>query len=303
VGVDPGQLTAYGPVAEDPTLLRKLRRGHGMILSRRLARERQYEVGDVVPVEKADGTIQDFEVVAISDAYGYTPKPDERMYGVVDESYLQQYFCIPVERSGQLVARLERGTDPASVLAALQALPESARIPPRAPRGEGRPAESRSWPEVVASLGFMTGEQVLDHHLSDIQRDFVLFDVLILLTAALAALGVLNGQLLAALERTKEIGVLKALGTTRQQVAGMVLIESLVVGLVGGAIGIGLGAVMVPVVVGALQDLAGLALPVRGAGGWLPAAFAMAAVLTLIAGLYPIWRMNRFDAVRAVRTG
>ena len=144
---------------------------------------------------------------------------------------------------------------------------------------------------------------MLDHHLRDIQRDFVLFDVLIVLTAALAALGVLNGQLLAALERSKEIGVLKALGTTRGQIAGMVMIESLVIGLVGGGIGVGLGAVMIPVVVGALQDLAGLALPIRGAGSWLVTALALASTLTLVAGLYPIWRMNRFDAVRAVRTG
>ena len=58
------------------------------------------------------------------------------------------------------------------------------------------------------------------------------YEVVGILTACLAGLGVLNGQLLAALERSRELGVLKALGTSRGQVAGLVLLEALVVALV-----------------------------------------------------------------------
>jgi len=60
---------------------------------------------------------------------------------------------------------------------------------------------------------------------------------------------------------------------------------------------------MTPVVVDALEELAGLVLPERSAGVWLPGAILGAVLLALIAGLYPVYRMNRFDAVRAVRTG
>ncbi len=61
-----------------------------------------------------------------------------------------------------------------------------------------------------------------DLQVADIDSDFMLFDLILGLTALLAGVGVLNGQLLAALERTKELGILKALGTSAGQIAGMV---------------------------------------------------------------------------------
>ena len=123
------------------------------------------------------------------------------------------------------------------------------------------------------------------------------------LTALLAGLGVLNGQLLAALERAKELGVLKALGTDRRQVAGIVLLEALVVGLLGGVLGTALGAALTPLIVRVIDALSGLAMPLRTAGPWLVAVPVGAVLLAVLSGLYPIWRMNRLDAVAAVRTG
>ena len=52
-----------------------------------------------------------------------------------------------------------------------------------------------------------------------------------------------------------------------------------------------------------LDTLSGLELPLRTAGAWLAWVPLGALLLTLLAGLYPIWRMNRLDAVAAVRTG
>ena len=51
------------------------------------------------------------------------------------------------------------------------------------------------------------------------------------------------------------------------------------------------------------EDLAGLDLPSRGAGPWFWITLGGSLALTSVAALYPIWRMNRMDAVRAVRTG
>jgi putative ABC transport system permease protein len=142
-----------------------------------------------------------------------------------------------------------------------------------------------------------------DLQVADIDSDFMLFDLILGLTALLAGVGVLNGQLLAALERTKELGILKALGTSAGQIAGMVWIESAVMGAFGGCIGVCLGSLLGPVIVTALEQLSGLVLPHRGAGPWVWIILVAAVVLALIAALYPVWRMNRTDAVRAVRTG
>jgi putative ABC transport system permease protein len=280
VGAEVAELERFGPVAADPELARALRREHGMILSRRVARDLDYELGDPVQVEKANGELQTFTVVAISDAYGHWPDPDERMYGVIADAYIEQYFCIDTSSVTELAVRLGDDADIGVVEAAVRDVVPDAE-----------------------HLYMRSGQDVLELHRRDISRDFVLFDILIFLTAALAGLGVLNGQLLAALERSKEVGVLKALGTTRRQVAGMVLLESAVVGLVGGLLGVALGAALTPVVVGALQKIAGLALPDVGAGVWVPLGLAGALAVSVAAGLYPVWRMNRVDAVRAVRTG
>ncbi len=103
------------------------------------------------------------------------------------------------------------------------------------------------------------------------------------MTALLAGLGVLNGLLLSALERTKELGVLKALGAGRAQIAGMVLCESIVVGVIGGLVGTALGAALTPVIVRALEGLSGLDLPEETAGIWLVWVPLGSVVLALVA--------------------
>lgn len=113
----------------------------------------------------------------------------------------------------------------------------------------------------------------------------------------------LNGQLLAAIEKKKELGILVALGTTRAQLTGLVVVESLVIAGVAGVLGSLVGLGLTPVLVTALRVLSGLDLPLRSAGPWTLFACAAALVVTLSAALYPVWRSNRMDAVRAVRTG
>ena len=90
---------------------------------------------------------------------------------------------------------------------------------------------------------------------------------------------------------------------TRAQLAGAVALESAVLGAFGGALGLVVGSALTPVMVSSLRILSGLDLPVRGAGAHLGLFLAGACALAVASGLYPIWRMNRMDAVRAVRTG
>jgi putative ABC transport system permease protein len=283
LGADPEYLRGYGPLADDPDLVSRLHDERTIVLSRRLARlSPDYVVGGHVPIERADGTVDRFEILAISDAYGHWPNPDERLYGVVADTWLEKDHCVDTQTVRSLAVRFEPGT------------PDAATIVETAVR--------ELYPGTEA-LVLVTGDTVVAFHRHDIERDFRLFDILLFLTVLLAGLGLANGQLLAALERAKEIGVLKALGTTRRQVAGVVLLEGAVVGVVGGGLGAALGAGLTPVVVAALQSIAGLDLPVRTPWAWLALGPAIAVGVALLAGLHPIRRMNRTDAVAAVRTG
>lgn len=285
LGTAPDGLASYGPLAEEVRLMRRFREERGMIVSRRLAKKFDYKFGDMVPIARANGDVVEFTVLAVSDAYGHWPFPDERMYAVVADRWLEKDFCKDTATVNEVALYIEEDGDPQAAQAIAEAF-----LAERFPRWQG-------------NLRLHTGAEVRVDHRGDIVRDFVLFDVLILLTGCLAGLGVLNGMLLAALERAKEFGVLTALGTTRRQIAGCVLLEAAVVGLVGGVLGAALGAGLTPLAVTAVQELAGLDLPLRGAGPWLPVGVLGALCVSVLASIYPIWRAGRFDPVRAVRTG
>jgi putative ABC transport system permease protein len=282
LGLRADELARHGPLS-DPERLAAFR-AQGIVLSERLARSRGLAAGDLVLVNTSGHGVQEFRVTAVSDAYGYFFHPDERAYGVIDAPGLERLFCVADDETRSLAVKLAPGSDRGLVEAALAV--HLAGQDGAAPR-------------------FKTydGPQLIELMLADLTIDFVLFDIILLLTALLAGLGVLNGQLLAALERRKELGILVALGTTRGQLAGLVLVESLVVGAVGSALGAAVGLGLTPVLVTALRVLSGLDLPLRSAGPWVPFAIAAALALTLAAGIYPVWRANRMDAVRAVRTG
>jgi putative ABC transport system permease protein len=278
LGLRPDELARHGPFAAQPELLAELR-AQGIVLSERLARQRGLAAGDQLLVRTSGHGVQTFRVVVVSDAYGYFFHPDERAYGVIDVALLARYFCIDDAQANMLAVKLAAGADPERVATVLAGTAVGAR------------AKHYDGPELVERM------------LEDLTVDFVLFDILLFLTALLAGLGVLNGQLLAALERQKELGVLVALGATHAQLAGLVLLESLVIGLVGGLLGVAVGLGLAPVLVAALRLLSGLDLPLRTAGPWAVFAVLFALALTLAAGLVPVWRMRRLDPVRAVRTG
>jgi putative ABC transport system permease protein len=279
VGLREDLLGGYGPIASEPTLAERLRAEPSVILSTRLANHRGDRVGDRVPVRTPRGQVVELPVLAISDAYGYFPRPDERLYAVMSERWMEELFCAPTKSVASFSVRLAPDADRGEVEAGLRAL----------------------FPQ--ASIQVEDGPWIFRWHTSDVRRDFVLFDVLIVLTAALAGLGILNGQLLSALQRTKELGILKALGASRRQIAGLVLLESGAVGALGGAVGALVGAALVPIAVTALRALSGLDLPIVGVGRWVAMGAAGALGLALVAGLYPIWRMQRAGVLEAVRMG
>jgi putative ABC transport system permease protein len=272
------ELDRHGPLA-DPALARAFHDEQGIVLSQRLARQRGLGAGDQVLVNTSGHGVQSFRVLAVSDAYGYFFHPDERAYGVIDERYLVRYFCTDVASSSSIAVKLAPGASPEPAVRALEE-----RFPD-------------AHPKVYDGAGLV---RIM---LRDLTVDFLVFDVILLLTAILSAVGVLNGQLLAAIERQKELGVLRALGAVQGQVGAIVLVEALVIGCLGGALGALVGLGLTPVLVSALGVLSGLDLPLRSGGAWVPFAFLAAVALSVAAALYPVLAIRRFDAVRAVRTG
>ncbi len=280
-GIKGDLLGDYGPLT-DPDLRQRFAQERSIILSSRLSQDLNYQVGDNVPIRTGRGVVEDFSVLAISDAYGFQPYPDERIYGVINDSWMHKEFCINNKKTTRVALRLTDGVNPDKALAHIKST--LSQVFPQA----------KQW-------DYFTGTRVRDDALWDITKDFFLFDIIIVMTAVLGAMGILNGQLLSALERSRELGVLKALGTTRWQMAKLVLLEAGLVGVMGGILGIVLGSLLTPLVVEALEQVSALALPQRSAGWWLLLALGGAIILPLLASLYPISRINRMSVTRAIR--
>jgi putative ABC transport system permease protein len=119
--------------------------------------------------------------------------------------------------------------------------------------------------------------------------------VIAIITLLGAAVSLMNIMLVSVTERTREIGLRKALGATAKQIKNQFLIEAVVICQIGGAGGIILGLI--------IGNLVGVAL---GAGfvapwEWMLLAVVVCIVVGLGAGLYPASRASRLDPIEALR--
>ncbi|MFE2336188.1 ABC transporter permease [Streptomyces coelicoflavus] len=122
-----------------------------------------------------------------------------------------------------------------------------------------------------------------------------LFLVLGLVSLIVGAIGIANVTLVTVMERVGEIGLRRALGASRRQIAAQFLLESTTIGLLGGVIGAALGVVVV-VAVSAVKDWT----PVLD-GRLAVGAPVVGAVVGLLAGVYPSLRASRMEPVEALR--
>ena len=137
------------------------------------------------------------------------------------------------------------------------------------------------------------------NEMPDMKSSVAILNAISALAILVGGVGVLNTMLMSVLERTREIGVLRALGWRRRAVMGLILREALLIGLLGGLAGMplafGLSALMQSdPTMGSWID------PV-----WTAEVFAraigVALLLGVVGGLYPAYRATRLPPVEALR--
>jgi putative ABC transport system permease protein len=108
------------------------------------------------------------------------------------------------------------------------------------------------------------------------------------------AIGVMNIMIVSVTERTREIGIRKAIGATRRSILFQFLFESSAICLLGGAVGIVLAAVVTAVLNASVMP-ASLSLPIVGV------AVLVSVLVGVAAGVAPAWRGARLDPIEALR--
>lgn len=116
-----------------------------------------------------------------------------------------------------------------------------------------------------------------------------------LITLIGAAIGLMNIMLVAVTERTKEVGLIKALGGTQSSIRNQFLFESVIISLLGAAFGIGLG-----VLIGNLFSMAlgtGFVIP----WAWVVTGIIICTLVGLAAGIWPAMKASKLDPIVALR--
>jgi putative ABC transport system permease protein len=123
--------------------------------------------------------------------------------------------------------------------------------------------------------------------------------VLLLFAVIIALIGIVNTLALSIYERTRELGLLRAVGMSRTQMRRMVRGEAVIVAVFGSLLGLGIGVLFGVAIIKALESEGiTLAIPV----GQLVVFVVLAGLAGLVAGMPPARRAARLDVLDAIST-
>jgi putative ABC transport system permease protein len=150
-------------------------------------------------------------------------------------------------------------------------------------------------PKEDDNFGMLTSDTLMDFWRTFSRGIFAMLIGIVSLSLVVGGVVIMNIMLMVVSERTREIGLRKALGARRRDIVWQVLTESTTLSIVGGLVGTTLGFVLA-MIVAALTPL-----PATIELWSIPLGLGMTAVVGLFFGLYPALRAARLDPIEALR--
>lgn len=124
---------------------------------------------------------------------------------------------------------------------------------------------------------------------------FTALPMLVAISVVVGGIVIMNIMLVSVMERTREIGVRKALGARRRDILTQVLIEAATLSTVGGAFGVVVG-ISIAMLVAAVSPMPAAVSPF-----WAAVGVGLGLTVGLISGVYPAWKASELDPVDALR--
>lgn len=248
--------------------------GDVLLVGRSVASAHGWTVGSRVAGEYQDGAKATFRVVGVYDD-GKAAAPTVPPMIVDDVAYRRH---VPDSQLDRIELTVAPGTDAGAARRSF----EAALAP---------------WP----NLRLEDRAEIKAGAAKDIDLFLQLVLALLVLSVLVAALGIVNTLALAVVQRTREIGLLRAVGMQRSQLRRMIRYEAVVISVYGAVLGVGTGLVFGVVLQRAMAGEAGmdaLAVPY----GRLLLYVAFAALIGVLAAVWPARRAARMEVLHAITT-
>jgi putative ABC transport system permease protein len=285
-GVDAGELAKFGPFAEnlDNAIYKDFRQSDSLIISTQFARNYNLTAGDRLTLFTSEGE-KKFRILTVMDNYGFFPF--QRAYALMEESRLARYFCVGSDEIDQFTIKLKKGY---SFLDLRREIWHRLKWPANF---------YTSWGRFILSMTPAIQTKKIFH--KNIRPNFIIFDVILYMVVVLIGVGTLNSLLISALERKKEIGLMRVVGMSADQIFRILLIEGGMIGLVSGILGTLMGVFLSVIAIQGLEVVSGLQLGYPVSPWLIVISFVGAIALATIAGIYPAKKTRQFSVIEAIQ--
>lgn len=166
-------------------------------------------------------------------------------------------------------------------------------------RGDVDPANTKTLESALAEFPnakAQTRDEFVDNQISGLSSILNILYVLLALSVIVSLFGIVNTLVLTVFERTRELGMLRAIGMTRRQTRRMIRHESVITALIGGALGIVLGVVLGGLLI-ARVDFIEFTLPL----GQIVVFAVLTVVVGILAAIFPARRAARLNPLEALQ--